>query len=381
MSAYHQMGHNTKNLLHVDELGRFSGAILSPVNEPEQNIIAQITSVEEREGFETIFDPQLYVPRSERGVLREWNYFPRDVDTSDISSEAWWSEVIELLGETCVRIAPNAVCSPAFTPMVYHNDYYTMMVRLCGLLGQSLRGTDILPIQTVIAGLSDLSVPSRALEIASIISRTTAESVYLVLVGLTEPRRELNNPEEIKGAMRLISSLEDNGLRVIVGFCSSDVILWKAAGASVCATGKYFNLRRYTNSRFAEPTEGGQQLPYWFEESLLAFLRESDVVRVRNQQALSAETLSNPFSTEILNVLDSTPGEPWLALSWRQYMYAFCDLEERIQNGSTNINDLLRNAERTWLSLEDADILMEEPRNNGEWIRAWRRALIEYRRH
>lgn len=381
VGVYHQMGHDTKNLLHIDELNRFSGAILSPVNDTETGILAQIESLRDREGFETVFDPQLYYPKSERGHLKEWSYFPQGVDTADISSEAFWQEVTERLAEACVRINPHAACSPAFAPVIYHNDYYAMMVRICDFLSEFLRGTGIRPIQTVMAGLADLSVPSRALEIASIVSRTKADFIYLVLVGSTEPRRELNNVEEIKGAMRLISNLEKNDLRVIVGFSSSDFVLWKDAGASICATGKYFNLRRYTSSRFAEPAEGGQQLPYWFEESLLAFLRESDVIRVSNQSALSEASLVNPFALQVLESLNTLPGQAWLALSWRQYMHAFCDLEERIENGTVDISHLLRETERRWLSLEDASVLMEEPRNNGEWIRAWRRALIEYPRH
>ena len=91
----------------------------------------------------------------------------------------------------------------------------------------------------------------------------------------------LSEVEEIKGAMRLIAAMRAAGLKVTVGFLSSDVLLWKAAGASHCATGKFFNLRRFTRTRFEEPRgQGGGQLPYWFEESLMAFLRQSDVQRI-----------------------------------------------------------------------------------------------------
>ena len=127
------------------------------------------------------------------------------------------------------------------------------------------------------------------LEIASIVSRTRAPYVYLVLISNVYPRREFADTEEIKGAMKLIYTLEDSGLKVIVGYSSSDVILWKSAGATACALGKFFNLRRFTSSRFQEPSEGGGQLPYWFEESLLSFLRESDLIRVRDANLLSTE--------------------------------------------------------------------------------------------
>jgi hypothetical protein len=197
-------------------------------------------------------------------------------------------------------------------------------------------------------------------------------------VGDTQPRRELADVEQLKGALRLISALEQSGLAVIVGFSSIDMVLWKAVGATVCATGKFFNLRRFTESRWAEPAEGGGQLPYWFEESLMAFIRESDLLRLRDAGLLSPVHESNPFAAEILLTLTKAPGTPWLALSWRQYMYAFADLEARIVSGTVDVGQMLRQAERNWIAVEDASILMEEIRNDGSWLRAWRRALLEY---
>lgn len=46
---------------------------------------------------------------------------------------------------------------------------------------------------------------------------------------------------------------------MLVGFASTDVVLWKAAGAKACATGKFANLRRFTTNRFNEPED-------WFAE-------------------------------------------------------------------------------------------------------------------
>lgn len=378
MAVYHQMGHHSENLLRDSRLDLFSGAILSPVNYNESDVVSQIASVNTKMGFEMIFDPQLYYPKSERGVLPNWSYFPIDVDTIDLGSKKWWCNIIDDVIDTCQRINPTSACSPALAPNIFNIEYYSMMTDLGNYFAESLKSTEIKPIQTVVCGLSDLSQPNKAYEIASVISKTKCEFVYLVLVSNIIPRRELNNTEEIKGAMRLISVLENSGLSVIVGFSSTDFILWKAAGATVCATGKFFNLRRFTSSRFEEPKEGGGQLPYWYEESLLAFLRESDVLRVRQAGLLSNASLANPFGVAILKQLDNSPEKAWIALSWRQYLYAFANLEKRIQENETSVNDLLENAERTWLTLEDNGILMEEMRNNGDWVRIWRRALIEF---
>jgi hypothetical protein len=44
---------------------------------------------------------------------------------------------------------------------------------------------------------------------------------------------------------------------------------------------------------------GGGQLGYWFEESLLCFLRQSDLLRVQGKGLLSEASRANPFSANI----------------------------------------------------------------------------------
>jgi hypothetical protein len=256
-----------------------------------------------------------------------------------------------------------------------------MQVRVGNLLCDRLDGSRIRPYQTAVVGLSDIAAPQRSLEVASILSGTQAEDVYLVFYGDTDPRRELNQTEQLKGAMRLVSALEQNGVKVLIGFCSSDVVLWKAAGASSCATGKFFNLRRFSRARFEEPPQGGGQLAYWVEEALFAFLRESDLLRVGRLNLLNERnSQENPFAAEILNLVRQPNHAAWVALGWRQFMFWFADIEARIARGASDPRELLALAEANWRRLEDATppVLMEEPRNDGSWLRPWRRALVEF---
>jgi hypothetical protein len=379
MPAFHQMGHDSENLLWTEELARYRGAILSPVNYDQSKVTAQIEWAREQDGFETVFDPQLYVPNSERGCLREWPYFPNDVDTADLASDAWWNGILEALVGVCTAIRPTAVCSPAILPGTYPDDYFARMVGVGDQLCTRLAGSGLQSVQTAVVGMPDLATAGRPMAIASILSRSRTNHVYLVLVSQTEPRREVSEVEEIKGAMRLIAAMRAAGLKVTVGFSSSDVLLWKAAGASHCATGKFFNLRRFTKTRFEEPGQGGGQLPYWFEESLMAFLRQSDVQRIIPMNLPRLGTSPNPFGARILELLATEPERAWLALAWRQFMFWFADVENRLDTGTATSAALLRNADSNWRTLDDADFLMEERRNDGGWIRPWRRALTEFR--
>jgi hypothetical protein len=378
--AYHQMGHDSENLLWTEELAQYGGAILSPVNYDQAKVAYQIAWAREQETFETVFDPQLYVPNSERGCLREWPYFPADVDTADLASDAWWNAILDALVGVCATILPTAVCSPAVLPGTYSDEYFARMVSVGDQMCNRIVGSGLRPIQTAVVGMPDLATAGRPMAIASILSRSRTNCLYLVLVSQTEPRRELAEVEEIKGAMRLIAALRTTGLEVTVGFSSSDMLLWKAAGASHCATGKFFNLRRFTRTRFEEPRgQGGGQLPYWFEESLMAFLRQSDVQRIMPMNLPRLEASANPFGEQILEQLATEPDRAWLALAWRQFMFWFADAEKRLDAGTVASVALLRNADSNWRTLDDSDFLMEERRNDGGWIRPWRRALAEFR--
>ena len=183
------------------------------------------------------------------------------MDTADLDSDRWWDGILEALVGVCTAIRPTAVCSPAVLPGTYPDEYFARMVSVGDQLCTRLAGSSLRPVQTAVVGMPDLATAGRPMAIASILSRSRTDHVYLVLVSQTEPRRELNEVEGIKGAMRLIAAMRGSGLTVTVGFSSSDVLLWKAAGASHCATGKFFNLRRFTRARFEEPGQGGGQIP------------------------------------------------------------------------------------------------------------------------
>lgn len=378
MPAYHQMGHDSRNLL--DAVTGYAGAIISPVNEVEVDVAEMVREAPSPD-FEFVFDPQLYFPRrSDRGKLASWSYFPQDFDTADMSSESWWKGILDDLAETAARVGARVVCSPATIPSstvtTYTDDYYEAMRAHAEHLAPRAADRGLRAFQTVIVRLADLAGPTRALDIASVVSETNTSGIYLVMSSEGKPRAELRDQEHLKGAMKLIRLLEDTGLPVLVACSSSDILLWKTAGATSCATGKFMNLRRFTEGRFNEGEEGGRQFAYWFEEKLLAFLRATDIPRVQ-QQGFATKT-ANPFGAAILEQLAAAPTEPWVGLGWRQYMHWFADVEHRLASHAVTARDLVRDAEKNWQTLEDNDVFMEEPTNDGSWLRPWLRAIVEF---
>ncbi len=382
MAAYLQMGSDTENLIGETDLDEFQGIVLSPVNRTTPELGQDVSTFRTKGKFEVIMDPQLYVPDSERGCLPGQPYFPSDIDTADLTSDAWWSTLVDQLAACAASLGVNAVASPAVLPNVWDPEYYTRCADTSRRLRESLT-SGINSFTTVMVDYSQMSDPNAVLRVASIVSEPETSGYYLVVVSNTEPRREFSGERELAGIMNLVRQLEATERPVLVSHCSSDMLLFKAAGATHCATGKFFNLRRFTRSRYEDPASGGGQLPYWFEHSLIAFLRGADLARLVDSgfgSLVGVAASTNYWSQRISDQFASEPNKAWVALGWRQYLSWFgkTELAMTTPAAAPILKGWLRSAEANWIALEDSNVLMDEPRNQGGWIRAWRQALNRF---
>ena len=57
--------------------------------------------------------------------------------------------------------------------------------------------------------------------------------------------------------------------------------------------------------------------------------------------------------------------------------------QDRIGYSRTRVGGIsqgwLKNTEENWLALEDRNVLLDEPRNNGSWIRPWGQAVNRFK--
>lgn len=383
MSVYFQMGHHSENLIGEQDLDEYKGIILSPINRSPDELTNDIGKFCDLGDYHIIFDPQLYFPHSERGKLNDHPYFPSDFETADLNDLSWWKKLTDKLSDYALKLCFSTIASPVFQPKVWRSDYYRLCADISNVLSSNLESDSFNVYTTVMADISELADLNKIMEIASIVSDTESDGYYIVFRSDMEPRRELSDESELFGMMSLVNELKQSGRPVLVSNCSSDMILYKVAGAADCATGKFFNLRRFTKSRYEEPKEGGGQLPYWFEHSLFTFLREADLLRLLNrgfEHLIAANHSTNYWSDKIIAHLSEKPKEAWLALSWRQYLSWFGKTEAELSQGDCAgiVKSWLKEADSNWADLEDDDLLFDERRNNGGWIRPWHQALVRF---
>jgi|GEM_PF-560373 len=383
MTSFHQMAHDSQNLLEARGVSGFAGAIVSPVNYTEAETASHIHDHQDASplgfpaDFSFILDPQLYYPTSERWKLKTWPYYPSDFDTSDLSSLEYWCELNLKVIACSERLGVRFACSPTAYAKRFTPEQYKFVIDVGSDFARASRGKNFTPMQSVIVNMAAVNDARAALALASIISATECPWVYLMFRSENQdPRRELAEADELLGAMHLISALERADIRVMVAYSSSDLVLWKAAGATASATGKFFNVRRFTKSRFDPPKSGGGNLPYWFEESLLAFLRQGDLLKLDKAGLLSAASKQNHFYLQVIT--RARANKPWKAQSFRQFMHWFADAEARLHAGMVTARHLIETAQANWQKVHEQKLYPEEPENRGAWLQQWLDALDHF---
>lgn len=380
MSVFHQMADKSQNLLDDEYLVDYVGAVISPVNYTEDETRNHVERLRMRSGgsFEFVLDPQLYFPDSEEGVLPGRRFFPSEFRSGDYMSAKYWTDIAKEVAVVGKDLRAQYVASPAVVPKIYDDAYFELMTTVATSFADNADDRFI-PMQSVIVSTRDLAATSdRAMIVASIVAATSCRWIYLMLDTDIRPRLELSDASRLTAVMKLISALERAGKRILIGYCSSDLILWKTAGATACATGKFFNVRRFTRSRFEDKEEGGGNLPYWFEESLLAFVRAADFKRLAGEKLLSNATIRNPLATEVLNAIEKDAA--WVKWSWVAYLWWFADVEKRLSAGGTTAKDLLKVAKKVWTELDSREVYMSERLNTGEWVQSWLQADADFRK-
>lgn len=380
MSVFQQMADKSQNLLDEGHLTGYAGAVLSPVNYTEQETHGYIERLRMRSGgaFSFVLDPQLYFPDSEEGVLPGWRFFPSAFRSGDYASLRYWTNIAKQVAVVGKDLRVQYVASPAVVPRTYDNPYFELMTEVAAVLAKNSEDR-FEPMQSLIVSTRDLAATSdRAMIVASIVAATPCKWIYLMLETDVRPRLELSDSSHLLAVMKLINTLERAGKHVLVAYSSSDILLWKTAGATACATGKFFNVRRFTRSRFEEKEEGGGNLPYWFEESVLAFVRAADFKRLQVEKLISQATVRNPLAQAVSDAIDS--GDPWLKMSWIGYLWWFADVEGRLGSQITSARELLKVAQKVWAELDRREVFMTERLNTGEWIQRWLQADADFRK-
>ncbi|MEI2455100.1 hypothetical protein [Lysobacter firmicutimachus] len=359
-------------------IGQFAGIVLSPVNDSPEEIVVRLKALTEKQSdLDVILDPQLYNPVTQKGQLPRWAYYGSDFETADRSLFGWWARKIPEIAAEAVRVGATTVCSPTPIPRVMEDNYFRFVVDLADEMIGHVRPLGLDAALSLIIPLNQLHEPRRAMEIASTVSGSKCDRVFISFLADCVPQREpMRDQAALATAIHLIRLLSSQQ-RVHVACASHDVLLWLGAGAHDVSTGKYMNLRRFSPSRWTDEQTKGRNLSYWNDEKLLTLIRDQEALRLDREGWFNdSHFADNPASGMILETLRQGEGAPWLKLSWVQYMRWFANIAATVRTPDQTL-EILAAAHRAWGRINDMEFLFVDSFNDGSHVIAWLNAMRE----
>lgn len=379
MSNYLQLGHESWNLVDDPNIGPFSGVVLSPVNDAPEEVMARLVQAKKSQpNLDVILDPQLYNPATQRGQLPKWGYYGDDFETADRTDVAWWKSKVPEIVSDGTKVGATVICSPAPIDYRCSDEYLKLVVDAADETKTQATASGMDCALTAIVPLEALVDAKRGMEIASILSGSRCDRIYLNFLApdRVTQKEPFRNQAALATAVHLIRLLSDNQ-RVHVACTSHDAVLWLGAGASDVSTGKFMNVRRFSPGRWDDEAQGGRNISYWSDDRLLTLIRDQEVLRLDREGWFQGRDFSeNPAAKAALELLRRGQGEPWLRLSWVLYLRWFANTAAGVRNRDSAAA-LLDHCLESWRALEAKRILFVDSYNDGSHAVAWLNAFNE----
>ena len=264
MKLYHQTGHNfTWDIDSYIDDKTGDGLIFSPLNISYSKLESFPLSIR----VNSLFDPQLFMPSNNNKELPTYPYFPSSIIDAYKSSdyEKIKNEIAKRYVEMIVKlgfkkiIIPNRysdIESSSYFETVYSNfikphcdeitvdsdleKYLTIIINKTKLIDDEFRDSML----DWITGLSEI------------------DGVYLIF-DIKRTSKQIKEPDTLAESLFFIKAIEASGKNVIIGFTSTEGMLFSIANPQGITCGSYENLRNFNMSitRFAPKVKKEQRGP------------------------------------------------------------------------------------------------------------------------
>lgn len=284
MKIYHQCGHNTNwniDSFQKDKVG--NGLILSPVHSSAE----QVAKIPQDLKKTSLFDPQFYVPDSQKTKLNSYDFFPERVmeGFSTRDYEAFSAKVAGM----CVDYQVENNFESMIIPARYHDDMLTDFIDRQSKFSLDpflARISDIrcqkpvfMTLPLTDGMLNDEGYRTKLLNWIS--GYSEIDGVYL-LANLNERSKQICDVTKLKNYIQFAQDLIGADLDVLCGYCNTEGLLFSALDIYGITIGAYENTRRFSIDKFLEDdSETRGPAPRIYMPKLLNWIRYDTAIEIR----------------------------------------------------------------------------------------------------
>lgn len=254
MKVLHQAGHNTKwNLDSITEEHIGDGIIFSPVHHAKSNLIAVETEIKKH----SIFDPQFYMPASQKQKLQTYSFFP-DVITNGFSTVDYCSVAHES-AKSCIDFQIENNFSSIVIPSRFFQEMVTDFIdqqlafTVDAFLAHLPKGEDkkkiFLTLPLTIAMVRDERYRTSLLNWVT--SYPEIDGIYL-LVNFEERTKQVHDYDKLFSYVSFVRELVQADLDVICGYSNLEGLILSMFDIWGVTIGAYENTRSFSIDKFID---------------------------------------------------------------------------------------------------------------------------------
>ncbi len=253
MELYLQLGHGMME--HCKELiskWNSGTAILSPKNMDLKQMKTLSSNLNANNGS-VLIDPQFYIPRSSQKKLYTHSFWPNDFNTNLFFNGSGINSMIDLLIQDYV-LPTNS--SAFIIPSLYMSDLNNDWTKITDIILNTVEKQflSIPKYLTICVGENILSNETKTHELIELIQEYPVDGYYLIPI---HPKDSylVDNTSWLINLLDLVASLKVINKKVIVGYCSHQLLLLSLAKVDVIASGIWMKTRMFPLGDFDENDE------------------------------------------------------------------------------------------------------------------------------
>jgi len=262
MKLYLQFGHGMmEHCRHLIQSWNGGTVVLSPRDLEESRMQKFADRMRDFPDTSLLFDPQLYLPRSNHETLCAYSYWPSNYSTGVSWEVANLRTLLSEIFDLNARLGSDAIILPGLLASEVSDDWLDIQSAILNEAAMMGVQQELYPtIALSDAAILNTDQISKLLEAAE---SWDAPGYYLVC---QHPRGEylVNNPVWVSNILDIAAGIKLNGAKVILGYCSHQMLISACAKVDAICSGTFLNVRSFPPEKFSRAESDPKQRSTWF---------------------------------------------------------------------------------------------------------------------